>query len=359
MSGKFVVGIDGGHRNATAVVVAKNNPRIPTVVRFVGLDAINHHYLSPDDCVCRYVATLGQIGQYYQAAPDVFVDTIEKIVLSVPGAIPEAIEGGKLYRKLRGAHKNLSISVVDDTWAGMFVETGEPRGICAFAGTGASVSIASKGFSSDKSMKIDGWGHIIGDHGSGFQVASDFFRKLGRDFDLGIKSGFYESLRQYCDPKENRSSRLKCLPEDHGLVQAWFDELKDTHEREWLVRFAELAKPCLQYVDKNPSDLSALAIAEKAANDFLETIRIAIGRSNQMGLVLPLILQGEMFQSKFYRESVVNKALEWRERELVTDVRVAINGPEHGAVKIAMHSIGMQLDDYERLPSVTVNVRDI
>ena len=67
--------------------------------------------------------------------------------------------------------------IIDDTYAGLIAAGPQStQGICAFAGTGASVYMGTpdgsiRNFTPDKVFKLDGFGAMLGDHGSGFRLA--------------------------------------------------------------------------------------------------------------------------------------------------------------------------------------------
>jgi N-acetylglucosamine kinase-like BadF-type ATPase len=216
-------------------------------------------------------------------------------------------------------------TVLDDTWAGLVAGTFTCRGTCAFAGTGASIYVNDK----DKKVrrfygkphKIDGWGPIIGDFGSGFQLAVHFFRFINRQYDRGIKPDLFIELVK----REPAIRELK-------HTQRWFDTLFLMNPNEWRTRFAKLAAVVTSAAELSDPDPDAEMLVQKAANEMIESIKIALERFPH-ARNFPVVFQGGMFEhSRLYRR-LVTEAIE---SEVNACAYLALFRPVVGAVLLAM-----------------------
>jgi N-acetylglucosamine kinase-like BadF-type ATPase len=193
-----------------------------------------------------------------------------------------------------GWKNRLRFTIVDDTWAGTIAGTLSGFGICAFAGTGASVYVGSGAFPIDRSRKFDGWGPILGDFGSGFQLVVDLFRMIARRADEGVVLPIFSEL-------------LERHPEigDLADLQQWFDGLFIVYPYEWRTRFAEVAAIVTQAADRTPPDPDAQLLVMRAAKEMATTITTAIRDAGREATNLPVICQGGMFEhSRLYRVTV-------------------------------------------------------
>src|SRR5262249_1231202 len=114
----------------------------------------------------------------------------DRLVLSLPGVSSLAdLELGQSCIRNAGwvVRSPDNYLVVDDTYAGLIGGALSTQGICAFAGTGASVYLGQptghQRFIAGKGGKLDGFGPMIGDHGSGFRLAMATLERMGRDLD--------------------------------------------------------------------------------------------------------------------------------------------------------------------------------
>jgi N-acetylglucosamine kinase-like BadF-type ATPase len=359
MQRRFVIGIDGGHHFARAAVLdTQCPPHKPPIFTFSFREAVNPHYLMKEDCIRHYIQLIKKIGTAYGIAEKPFIQSSCAVVLSLAGALSVAVDNS-LFDGLKNAYPELELEIVDDTWAYLFGALDHKSGISAVSSLGASVSVVTGAFIHEKRYKLDGWGPIIGDFGSGFQIAAEFFRKMGRDFDRGRVSGFYKKLRDVTDPTKNENSRTFPLPENLSGVQHWFDKLKDQYERNWHVKFAELSFACLEYADENPEDVESVQIVLKAAEDFCDTIDIAVHNHSVFAKKSTAVLAGEMFQGEQYTQAVVKRVQLMKDQNRILGYSIAKDGPEHGALKLAMHNSGLDVGEYDSIPRLAYKTQNL
>jgi N-acetylglucosamine kinase-like BadF-type ATPase len=158
------IGISGGHQASTTIAI-----RDGTVVGCATGEGLNLHTVQPLKLASRLGALLENLADRVGIKPMALRDETAKLVLALPGAeISYGQELAGTCLLLIEWRDRSKFFIADDTWAGLIGGL-QRRGICAFAGTGAAVYVGQGEFVEDPNRKIDGWGHILGDYGSGYQ----------------------------------------------------------------------------------------------------------------------------------------------------------------------------------------------
>jgi N-acetylglucosamine kinase-like BadF-type ATPase len=299
----YVLGINGGHLRSSAIVLCMETQ---TIVAHANGSALNPHSIEHKDLRYRTGELIASVACELDLSVETFTSRINNAVVSLPGAGLRA-EQDEFTQVMKETLKTNNAQVIDDTWAGLYSEIGAPKGICAFAGCGASVCIALGEFAPRKEFKIDGWGPVIGDFGSGFQLVTRFFRNLGRDLDNTRGSAFFDSIRASC-----LQLQPQIWPEldDLERVQRWFDRFVAWNKNEWRVQFARLAEPILKLADNEADDdasRSARTLVSSVAMELAASIRIAAARcTDPPADTLPLVLQGGILRnSKCYQQTII------------------------------------------------------
>jgi N-acetylglucosamine kinase-like BadF-type ATPase len=289
MNGKTVIGVSGGHTESSVCLFSEEPSR---AVCATG-DSLNLHTFPYQTVVNRLDILLDKLADRAGQSLEDIQARVDEFVLALPGAAYD--EDQELARLC--LHRSTwtpvrKCRIVDDTWAGLVGGTLQTKGICAFAGTGASIYV---GFGEWKAKpnKIDGWGPVLGDFGSGFQLVVDFFRRLGRRYDEGKIMPLFEEL----------GSRMEISDIDE--VQRWFDARYIVYPNDWRIRFANLAFIVTEAADRTPNpDLDAVDLVRESAMQMVESIKIATQRFPD-SVKLPLVFQGGMFEySSLYRNTV-------------------------------------------------------
>jgi|GEM_PF-2801088 len=327
----YVLAVNGGHLRSTAIAAVVSSGEQTIVYG----PPLNPHPLDPEN-----FALFARSESLFQdlahelgfSDPDDFAARVQLAVVALPGAGIRAEQDAYLG-VLREAFRLSRVHVVDDTWAALYAETRQPYGVCAFAGCGASVCIATGEFIAEKSNKIDGWGPVIGDFGSGFQIVTRLFRALGRSLDSGKEPHLYDEVRRH-------SRRLDLFPElpPPKFVQRWFDEFVAYHTTEWRAQFARLAEPICGIADSHSrSDSAAKAatsLLTSVAKEMARSLRIAANRGGMQSSsrTLPLVLQGGVLRnSRTYQEALTAIV-----GHLFSNVIIASGRPVDGCLKIAV-----------------------
>jgi N-acetylglucosamine kinase-like BadF-type ATPase len=165
-SGRFVLGIDGGATKTLAVV----------------LDLENHalHFAqggpSNEDAVGGQAAVDALLNVADEAIERAGItrDQLATAVLAVAGTDTEAIA-----QRVRAARTDDWI-VVNDVVCAWAAATDAKPGVGAISGTGSNVlGVGADG----RAWRVGGWGHLLGDEGSGYWIGAESIRAALRDRD--------------------------------------------------------------------------------------------------------------------------------------------------------------------------------
>ncbi len=296
-SRRFILGISGGHHESEAVALDLTTFKLTQ--RATG-KPFNIHRLERDEAAIRIDELLNQLAGYCRLSDSTALRGASKSwMFSLPGAWRQPDKAIAISVISGAGWRRDADYVIDDTLAGLFVETASCSGICAFAGTGASVVIADGSFDQAHVIKIDGWGPVIGDYGSSFQIAANYFRYLRRVLDRGETCPLFDLISDAWPKMKSHQMR------SHDHVQRCFDGMLVGGDPEWPVRFAWIAQTITTAADReNGDDGIATKLTHDCADEMVKSIEIAKGRVAQCA-GMQLVLQGGLFRnSRKYRERV-------------------------------------------------------
>ena len=212
--------------------------------------------------------------------------------------------------------KTRNYCIVDDTYAGLVAGALSTQGICAFAGTGASVYMGTpygknRVFQPIKAFKLDGYGPMLGDHGSAFRLAMSTLERICREFDFPIITDPPQEGRGIHGlPKlfDELVKQMKTLvhPEfaEWNFLQNWFDALMANRSPDWRFKIADLAKIITPAADAG--DSFAKAMVDDAAKGMADTLGRALTLDDFEDMhSVAIFCQGGMFRhSKWYLDRV-------------------------------------------------------
>ncbi|TFD99813.1 N-acetylglucosamine kinase [Jeotgalibacillus salarius] len=217
---------------------------------------------------------------------------------------------------LRGFHKNVSVLIKSDLQIALkgAIPPEHQQGMLIISGTGSN----SAGLLKDGSMvKSGGWGHLLGDEGSGYAIAAAGLQAVVRAYD---RRGPATVLNEYI---------LKALglTNETQLVTYMYQEQRDKSE------IAVLAKVVTEAADSG--DAVAESIIKKAATDLADhvhSLHLQSGEYNEQTIVTTT---GSIFK---YATSVRTAFIrELKERKL--GIWTPAHGtPVEGALKEAAES---------------------
>lgn len=318
----YNIGVQGGHTKSTALAVGDD-------LHILGVahgESLNLHTYPPHEVLRRLEHLLEKLASEANMSLTELLNSTAKTALAMPGAGAEddlALIKVCLVRPIWKEESRCLI--LDDTWAGLVAGAFLSRGTCAFAGTGASIYVNDKVEKEvkfyGKPHKINGWGPLIGDFGSGFQLATYMFRFFGRELDTKGTSELFDKLIEI-------EPRIKVI----SNAQRWFDALCIMNPHDWRIKFAKLARAVTSSADAATPDLHAMTLVKTVANEITDSIGIALQRFPG-ARNLPVVLQGGMFEhSKLYRKLVI----ETFKPQITNNIYLAFFRPVIGALLLAL-----------------------
>ncbi|HEY1450392.1 MAG TPA: BadF/BadG/BcrA/BcrD ATPase family protein [Solirubrobacteraceae bacterium] len=205
--GRYLLGIDGGATKTLAAVLDLEQRAIH----------IAHGGPSNEDAVGSRsaVAALVDVAEQARARAGIADEDLAAAVIAVAGTDTEAI-----VRQVHAAQGEDWI-VVNDVVGAWAIATGAQPGIGAISGTGSNVfGVGPDG----RSWRVGGWGHLLGDEGSGYWLGVESIRAALRDRDgSGPQTALSEAAVAFFDvPRvEDVASLVYAKPLTKGEIAAF------------------------------------------------------------------------------------------------------------------------------------------
>ncbi|HEY2719608.1 MAG TPA: BadF/BadG/BcrA/BcrD ATPase family protein [Solirubrobacteraceae bacterium] len=205
--GRYLLGIDGGATKTLAAVLDLEQRAIH----------IAHGGPSNEDAVGSRsaVAALVDVAEQALARAGIADQDLAAAVIAVAGTDTEAI-----VRQVHAAQGEDWI-VVNDVVGAWAIATGAQPGIGAISGTGSNVfGVGPDG----RSWRVGGWGHLLGDEGSGYWLGVESIRAALRDRDgSGPQTALSEAAVAFFDvPRvEDVASLVYAKPLTKGEIAAF------------------------------------------------------------------------------------------------------------------------------------------
>jgi len=178
---RFVMGIDGG---ATKTLAAVYDLTAGTV-------HLGHGGPSNQDAVGAQaaVAALLQAADEAVGRAGITNEDLGSAVLAIAGTDTDAV-----LREVRAARPEAWV-VVNDVVAAWATATSAGPGVAVISGTGSNVfGVGPDG----RTWRSGGWGHVLGDEGSGYWLGVHSIRAALRDLDAsGPPTGLSDAVREY------------------------------------------------------------------------------------------------------------------------------------------------------------------
>jgi hypothetical protein len=292
------ISVCGGHSRSIAICLLSG---VRPDCFFVEGEALNHHYLTKDQWRSRFNVLISNLSKKIGGWQ---IDDLD-LVISLPGVASTNTRG-----YVENELKNFGfkqVIILDDTWAVSLLCEAETNILTVIADVGSSVSYCEDHSRIANSLKIDGHGSLIGDHGSVFELTCRYFQHLCRQSDREKQCPLFESIAE-----QSRSTGL--LLRRQFDVQYWLNNLIKTDPADWRPKFAKTGHAilkCSEFDEPNLSekqiDSRALArnLLNQSVRDLVETVEIAILRSGRTIDEMNILLYGDMFLSKFFRDTFV------------------------------------------------------
>jgi|HubBroStandDraft_2_1064218.scaffolds.fasta_scaffold00208_15 N-acetylglucosamine kinase-like BadF-type ATPase len=217
---RFVLGVDGGATKTLAAVLDLQDSTLhlghggPSNEDAVGAEAAVQALLkAADEAIDRAGIEPGQLGA---------------AVLAVAGTDTE-----DLARNVRSARTDAWI-VVNDVVAAWATATGGGPGVAAIAGTGSNVfGVGGKGADA-RPWRVGGWGHLLGDEGSGYWLGVQSIKAALRDRERsGPATALSEAAMAFFDQPsvEAVASSVYAKPMTKGEIAAFAIETSKLAEQ--------------------------------------------------------------------------------------------------------------------------------
>lgn len=178
--GRWLLGIDGGATKTLAAVLDLEQRAIH----------LAHAGPSNEDAVgsCAAVAALLDVAEEAIERAGIAAEQLAGAVLAVAGTDTDAI-----VRHVRAVHDEWI--VVNDVVGAWAAATGAQPGIGAISGTGSNVfGVGPDG----RAWRVGGWGHLLGDEGSGYWLGVESIRAALHDRDgSGPETGLSEAVVEF------------------------------------------------------------------------------------------------------------------------------------------------------------------
>lgn len=312
------IAVAGGHTKAAAVAFTPPSSASARVLGYSEVpEGLNLHTRDPREIGVRFKKLLDILGKGLGYS-GTLQSKCERICLALPGAATDTDQKLAETALTRAGWAGGNVSILDDTWAGLIAGAHSCRGICAFAGTGASVFVGHGSFDLNRIQKLDGWGAFLGDRGSGFQLVMKALRQIARAFDQGETVPLARAL--FSANKLDITSLVQ--------LQEWFDQRVRDCPTDWNIEVGRLAKDVVDRAeDETNSDELARSLIRGVAEQMAETICLAARRFDTSQL--PIVLQGGMFEhSSLYRATVLEKV----RATVPNSIEMAKGRPLYGAL---------------------------
>ena len=274
-TGRYLLGIDGGATKTIAAVLDLQE----RTVQLAGGGPSN------EDAV----GTRAAVGALLEAAEQALERAgigrrqLAAAVIAVAGTDTEAI-----VRGVHGAGREEWV-VVNDVVAAWAAATGARPGVGAIAGTGSNVfGVGHDG----RSWRVGGWGHVLGDEGSGYWLGVESIRAALRDRDgSGPQTGLSAAAVDFFEVSsvEALAASVYAKPLGKGEIAAFAVEAckeaerGDRVARELYRRAAEeLARQILDVarhtglIDSRPFPVGLIGSVFKAGSLYIEPLSAAV-----------------------------------------------------------------------------------
>ncbi|HET7626822.1 MAG TPA: BadF/BadG/BcrA/BcrD ATPase family protein [Bacillales bacterium] len=304
------IGIDGGGTKTTCVIGDENG----ILFAHAAGDSGNIQSHSPE----RVKETLCRLIEEVLVKAGSRREQLAVIYLALAGA--DRREDKQRIDAFLNPYKRSFVDIVieNDAKAALAAGSwGEP-GLVLIAGTG---SIAY-GFSSEKAVRVGGWGYLLGDEGSGYDIGRQALSAVLKQLDgRGPKTSLTEFVLEAFAVSEPE----QLIPLVYGSPY-----VKNT--------IANLS--ALVFRAAKTGDAQAQAIVEAAVAELLELVRTAYCGMPAVGT--NLVLSGGLFSNAFFKQAFVEKAGVTFGDLKVVDPAVS---PAVGAYVLALRHSGMAITE--------------
>jgi glucosamine kinase len=274
---RYVMGVDGGATKTLAAVLDLREAVLhvgeggPSNEDAVGAEAAVHELLSAaDEAIARAGIDAGQLGA---------------AVLAIAGT-----DTDRVVRNVHAARTDAWL-VVNDVVAAWATATGGGPGVAAIAGTGSNVFGVGGQGAQTRAWRAGGWGHRLGDEGSGYWLGAESIKAALRDREasgpptalsdavpacLGEPSIEAVVARVYAEPRLTKGEIAKIAIETSRLAAQGDAVARELYERGAAELGEQIAAVIRQTGLQGDFPVGLIGSAFKAGAVFVEPLTRAI-----------------------------------------------------------------------------------
>lgn len=316
----YVIGIDGGGSKTTYSIckISKDNPTTIHPVTTFQAKGTNPQVIGFQEMAQQIGENINNILKEYSIPPG----EILSVCCGLAGVGREDDEEkASLYIREKflsfGIDRNIRLFVCSDLYVALrgALKPGVEDGILVIAGTGSNAIGRTK---EESVYKTGGWGHILGDEGSGYHIALKALNKVTRSYDLREDKTL---LNEMILKKLN-------LPTEPKLISYIYGKKPQKNE------IAGLAEVVIQAADQG--DDIAIRILKEASAELVQHVRSLHRMSDQFDKDTAITTAGSILtHSVLIKDQFIKSITE----EKLGVYQPSYGSPVEGAIVIAHEQV--------------------
>lgn len=301
---KAFVGVDGGGTKTRAVVVAESGELVADIVT----EGSNVNHFGWE----RAQTVLGDL--FEQIRSSLPANTwISSLFFGLAG-VDRPDERRKMNEWISTQWPGAAVGVENDTLPALVSGSGETEGIVLIGGTGSiAFGINDRG----EKCRVGGWGYLIGDEGSGYNIGRDAYSAVLKSFDgRGPQTLLTGKILAYYK-----------LQDPTALIPLVYSNSFTREQIAAVTRFV--------FEAAREGDEVSLTLLSRAADELGELVRTMLTRMSFVKTPVPVVLTGGLFHEGSPLISMIEGRLSGR-----ADVVRSEKPPVVGAVLLAHKQAG-------------------
>lgn len=267
---KYLIGIDAGGTKSELVAYDLNGSAIFTKIGGAGNPAVNLKN-TVNNITSLIGGCTGELGKE------------ECSLISIGMASVETGNYAELIKRYVERDFGIETAVLNDAEMACMAYFGGDDGILAIAGTGSSCYVQKDG----QGQMVGGWGHILGDEGSGYHIVMEAFKNIVYEIDRNIVLNDLSIKLLHEIGGSSRSEIMKFIyNNEKSDIAALFPVI---------VRVAE------------DGDLHSAALLDKAGKELAELTMAAYAKKGFSGHIAIGIKGGVFHNSTIIRKTYINE----------------------------------------------------
>ncbi|MGP4077653.1 N-acetylglucosamine kinase [Halobacillus sp. K22] len=310
----YVIGIDGGGTKTTCLFMGADQNRIPVQPKRIKGEGTNPHIIGFEEAGARLVNLISQGLTKYSITPQQIIGV--GCGLAGVGRQDDEEKMTQILRKkfyTLNFSENFNLFITSDSVIALkgALPKEAGSGMLIMAGTGSNAVAVEE---SGNILRCGGWGHLIGDEGSGYYLSLKALSQIAKAADgrgpATAMSSFLLNDLNLEEPKQ--------------LISYWYGRPHEKHE------IAQLAKHVITASEQG--DEVAVALLQDAAGELVLHAESLFQQSSSLTSETPVTAAGSIFQHSEVLKQYFIKHL--HKRRLGTFCE-ALGPPEFGACLLA------------------------